>query len=266
MRTIRASHSSLFTLHFTSGMLTVMSVEIHRTPNGAILYDTARFGKPDEALFTPEYWMTRHAITARAGGRGGVLFLRDDRHHWVLRHYRRGGLVAKLIDDLYFWRGAEGTRAFREWRLLHALRLKTFPVPVPVATRYVRSGLWYRADLITEALPPGRTLAAAIGGTTLIDEVWRKVGAAIARLHLAGVHHADLNAHNILLGESAQVFVLDFDRGRIRKRGSWEAKVLARLRRSLDKIRGQSANVRFGAREWEELMKGYVQRLEMRDA
>jgi 3-deoxy-D-manno-octulosonic acid kinase len=237
-------------------MLAGMAIEVIDTASGAILYDTARVGKPSEELFTAEYWSARNAITARAGGRGGVLFVGDDRRRWVLRHYYRGGLIGKLIRDLYFWRGAAQTRAFREWRLLYELRAKTFAVPVPVATRYVRSGMWYRADLITEALPPGRTLAQAIAGATLTDALWSKVGAAIARLHKAGVHHADLNAHNIVLGE-AQVFILDFDRGRIRARGSWEQAVLSRLQRSLNKIKKSDAEVRFGEREWRELMKGY---------
>ena len=127
-----------------------------------------------------------------------AVFYSSTSDRWVLRHFRRGGLIGKFISDLYFWRGAEQTRAFREWRLLYELRAKTFPVPAPVATRYVRSGLFYRADLITEALPPGRTLAQAIVGTNLVDHVWRKIGAAIARLHKAGVHHADLNSQHLL--------------------------------------------------------------------
>jgi 3-deoxy-D-manno-octulosonic acid kinase len=238
-----------------------MSIEIQTTSHGAILFDSAKVNNITEAMFTEEYWQARHAVTAKAGGRGSVLFIRNDHYHWVLRHFHRGGLVAKLISDRYFWRGAEQTRAFREWRLLHQLRSQAFNVPAPVATRYVRKGLWYQADLITEALPPGRTLAQAIQGTTLTTEVWRMIGAAVARLHLAGVHHADLNAHNILLGESAQVFVLDFDRGRIQPRGSWEESVLARLKRSLQKIRGQALHGKFEERDWQTLLSGYDERL-----
>ncbi|MBC7984574.1 MAG: 3-deoxy-D-manno-octulosonic acid kinase, partial [Candidatus Obscuribacterales bacterium] len=126
-----------------------MAVELLTTSAGAILYDSTRVGKPSDEIFTQDYWAARKTITARAGGRGGVLFLRDDQHHWVLRHYRRGGLVAKLIEDLYFWTGAERTRAFREWRLLYLLCQQGLPVPAPVATRYLRRHFWYRADLIT---------------------------------------------------------------------------------------------------------------------
>jgi 3-deoxy-D-manno-octulosonic acid kinase len=82
----------------------------------------------------------------------------------------------------------------------------------------------------------------------------------LAAFHREGVHHADLNAHNILLdddGVGPRVHVLDFDRGRIRDRGPWEGAVLARLRRSLEKIRRQRHSVAFAEREWDWLMEGY---------
>jgi tRNA A-37 threonylcarbamoyl transferase component Bud32 len=86
------------------------------------------------------------------------------------------------------------------------------------------------------------------------------VGAVIAAFHREGVHHADLNANNILLSESGtpQVYLLDFDRGRIRERGAWEGDVLARLKRSLDKIKRLRQDVRFSDDEWASLMEGYA--------
>jgi 3-deoxy-D-manno-octulosonic acid kinase len=242
-------------------MLALMAIELVTSATGAILYDSERFGKqlrqPSEEIFKGEYWSERHKVIARSGGRGGVLFIRDDQYHWVLRHYFRGGLIGKLVRDLYVWVGAERTRAFAEWRLLHSLRAQGFPVPTPVAARFVRAGLFYRADLITEALPATRTLADSLTGAMLTEEVWKKVGAMIAKMHRAGVRHADLNAHNILLGEGAKVFVLDFDRGRIVPRGPWESQVLARLKRSLLKIQRQRSNVKFTERDWGYLMDGY---------
>ena len=89
-------------------------------------------------------------------------------------------------------------------------------MPAPVAARYERSGSFYRADLITEELPTRRTLAGALAAAPLAPAHWRAVGACIGRLHAHGVHHADLNAHNLLLGDDGTVYVLDFDRGRIR--------------------------------------------------
>jgi 3-deoxy-D-manno-octulosonic acid kinase len=234
--------------------------ELQITATGAILYDPARAGKPEEGLFDAYYWEDRKRVVARAQGRGGVLFIRDEHRYWVLRHYRRGGLVGKLIRDAYLWTGLQRTRAFREWHLLHTLHAQGLPVPAPVAARVKRTGLIYRADLITEALPAVRTLADSITGAELLESVWQRVGGTIARFHDAGVHHADLNAHNILLGESGTIYVLDFDRGRIRTRGTRESAVVERLKRSLLKIRRQRTNVHFSDRDWAALMRGYRDR------
>lgn len=50
----------------------------------------------------------------------------------------------------------------------------------------------------------------------LADEVWHKVGQTVRRLHEAGVYHADLNSHNLLLDKEGKVWVIDFDKGAIR--------------------------------------------------
>jgi len=116
--------------------------------------------------------------------------------------------------------------------------------------------LTYRADLITEFLPDCRTLADAISGAQLPREQWSTIGSTIAAFHREGVHHADLNAHNIMLEHAVapRVYLLDFDRGRIEARGAWEEGVLARLRRSLEKIKAQRSSVGFGEEQWNWLM------------
>jgi 3-deoxy-D-manno-octulosonic acid kinase len=226
------------------------------TARGAMLYDASRCGQPDERIFEREPWRTRGLLQETAAGRGTVAFVRDGERRWVLRHYRRGGLVARLLDDAYLWTGADRTRAFREWRLLRDLRAAGLPVPVPVAARYVRSGLFYRADLVTEELPARRTLAQALAQAPLDAKTWRTIGACVGRLHARGVHHADLNAHNLLLGAQGEVYVLDFDRGRIRPRGAWEQAVLARLQRSLRKVTVGVPPDRFDDTAWQALLLG----------
>jgi 3-deoxy-D-manno-octulosonic acid kinase len=236
---------------------------LHAVHRGGILYDASRLRNPSAEMFTREHWAHRNALKEVAGGRNSVCFLRVDgdaqSQRWVLRHYRRGGWMAKLVEDRYVWLGERRTRAFAEWRLLAELRRRGLPVPAPVAAQYVRSGLAYCADLITEELPDSRTLASLMTqqASMLTADQWRSVGGTIARFHLQGVHHADLNAHNILLGNDAAVYLLDFDRGRIRSRGAWEAHVLARLKRSLEKISRQRG-AQFGEQEWRLLLDGYA--------
>jgi 3-deoxy-D-manno-octulosonic acid kinase len=239
------------------------------TAGGGILYDASRLSKPADELFSPAQWSARSALEQVPGGRSSIALLKVgawpglqthfepglESGQWVLRHYRRGGLIAKLSQDRYLWAGPERTRSFAEWRLLAKLRALGLPVPAPIAARYVRGLLTYRADLITELLPQTRTLADAITGHDLPEGQWQAIGQTIAAFHRHGVHHADLNAHNILLAQrQPNVYLLDFDRGRIEARGAWEQVVLARLHRSLEKVKGQRADVRFGEQQWRWLM------------
>jgi 3-deoxy-D-manno-octulosonic acid kinase len=232
------------------------------TAGGGILYDASRLSKPGEELFSRSHWASLGALKEIAGGRSSIAVLNVGAAraeaagiHWVLRHYRRGGSIARLSQDSYLWAGADRTRSFAEWRLLAELRRRGLPVPAPVAARFVRGLVTYRADLITELLPGTRTLADVITGHDLPEEGWRAVGRTIGAFHRAGVHHADLNANNILLAENiTHVYLLDFDRGRIEARGAWEQTVLARLRRSLDKIKSRRADVKFGEQQWQWLL------------
>ena len=47
------------------------------------------------------------ACTPSTGGRGAACFIEADGRNLVLRHYRRGGLIARLSADRYLWRGAD---------------------------------------------------------------------------------------------------------------------------------------------------------------
>jgi 3-deoxy-D-manno-octulosonic acid kinase len=221
-----------------------------------MLYDASLAGHADESLFDPEHWRRRGTVERQPGGRGAITYLHDGAHRWVLRHYRRGGAVARLLDDRYFFCGAERTRAFREWRLLRELASRGLPAPRAVAARYRRTGIFYRADLLTVELPARLTLAAALRAGELPSSRWADVGGCIGAFHAQGVRHADLNAHNVVLGPAHEVYLLDFDRGRIVPRGAWESAVLARLERSLLKVTRDLPGGRFGPAQWQELVSG----------
>jgi 3-deoxy-D-manno-octulosonic acid kinase len=210
-----------------------------------------------ESLFDPEFWRAREELVDVTGGRGSAWFIASGKHRWVLRHFRRGGFIARLSQDAYVWTGEDRVRAFAEWRLLELLTQRGLPVPQPVAARYQRTGLCYRCDLITERIVDAHPLSAALAQGALAESLWRTVGATVARLHRAGVDHADLNAHNILLGPKGAVSVIDFDRGRLRAPGAWSARNLQRLRRSLAKISRDLPSHRFSGGAWNWLLAGY---------
>ncbi|MGD8827607.1 MAG: 3-deoxy-D-manno-octulosonic acid kinase [Gammaproteobacteria bacterium] len=233
-----------------------MTREIQRTESALILYDGALVGKAGDALFDPEAWRFRERLVGEASGRGTAWFLRADEGEWVLRHYRRGGMIARLVHDSYVWTGLRRTRAFREWDLLDYLYRAGLPVPRPVAARVIRKGLCYRADIITQRLS-GEPLSRRLGTQPPPLGAWETIGRTIRRLHDAGVWHADLNAHNILLAEG-EVHLIDFDRARLRDDGEdWRQDNLARLGRSLRKLLGASFEQPNWQAGWRQLLDGY---------
>lgn len=207
-------------------------------------------------MFEPAAWRRRGQLLGIARGRGETVFVGDGTYEYVLRHYRRGGLPGRLVSDRYLWLGLTRTRAWREWRLTAELYRRGLPVPRPVAARVEHGGLFYRADLITLRIPAAHSLAQALVEAALPAEHWQAIGACIRRFHDEGVHHADLNAHNILLTADS-VHLIDFDRGRLRAPGNWQAGNLARLRRSLRKLYNESLDIAFGDADWQSLLAGY---------
>jgi 3-deoxy-D-manno-octulosonic acid kinase len=245
-------------------MLTNIEPSVARieTPAGAMLVDPGLLGRPAdagaEAIFDPEYWRVNGGLTRATRGRGATWFISTRADEWALRHYRRGGLITPLMSlDRYLWAGEAAVRSFAEWRLLAELHGRGLSVPQPVAARYVRSGLTYRCDLLMRRIRDVVPLSTLLLDAPLSATGWEAIGAAIAGLHAAGVDHADLNAHNILMGKGHSVSIIDFDRGRIRAPGSWRGRNLRRLHRSLRKIAAQLPPGRIVAPTWDALQAGY---------
>jgi 3-deoxy-D-manno-octulosonic acid kinase len=231
------------------------------TATGVMLADPHSLGNAQlsasEALFDPDFWAARGEAAAASAGRGSAWFVGSAAHPWVLRHYRRGGFVARISEDRYWWSEEDRVRSFTEWRLLHYLSERGLNVPKPVAAFYRREQWTYRCDLITERILQAQPMSAALEEGALAAPVWRAVGAAVARLHRHGVDHADLNAHNILIDTVGIISVIDFDRGKLRTAGAWTSRNLARLKRSLQKIAAVLPPDRFTPASWAELMAGY---------
>jgi 3-deoxy-D-manno-octulosonic acid kinase len=235
---------------------------------GAMLYDASRAGNLSTETFDPVLLARRGQIVGEARGRGTAWFLSVQNHDWVLRHYRRGGLISGLSRDRYWWRGEEGTRSFAEWQLTYQLHRAGLPVPAPIAARYRKHGFGYRGDIITERLADVWSLAQALDAAPLSLLTWIAIGRCLRRFHELGVCHADLNAHNVLIGRDVnshseespeRVYLIDFDRGSLRKPGFWQDANLVRLRRSLEKITWGQPAERFTEDDWHGLLDGYQQ-------
>jgi 3-deoxy-D-manno-octulosonic acid kinase len=231
------------------------------TASGATLTDPSALVQEldaTDAIFDPGFWRSRGELSPVFGGRGAAWFIATQGRQWALRHYRRGGWIAQRSNlDQYVWMGESRVRAFAEWRLLALLFNRRFPVPKPIAARYQRRGFTYRCDIITERIADAKPLSLLLKDGVLREPAWNAVGATLARFHAAGVDHADLNAHNILLDTRGTVSVIDLDRGRIRSDGAWKARNLSRLRRSLHKIGATLPAGRFEPTHWQALVEGY---------
>lgn len=207
--------------------------------------------------FDPDTLRSSDQIESQADGRGSAWFIRLADDQAVLRHYYRGGLVAKISQDRFFWSGVECSRAFVEYRLLEWMYQQGLPVPEPLGAHVQRLGMYYSCDIITRTISNTCTLADALETSTLPSEQWREVGRVVATMHALNVWHADLNARNILIDSEGVVSLIDFDRCRRRTGKRWQAANLARLKRSFDKLTVQGEITGFDVVSWQALLLGY---------
>ena len=211
-------------------------------------------------LFEPSFWQARNAVTGTATGRGTTWFVRHGAHDMVLRHYRRGGLLGRLVKDLYAGLNAGSSRAMRELALLAEMRAEGLPVPEPIGSRLRRVGPLYRADLLIGRISSASDLLVLLQAGPLSAGQWQQIGSMIARFHAAGIDHTDLNIHNILLDDAGQSWLIDFDKCGRRAPGAWQQANLARLLRSLRKEKELHSGLHWIEQDWLLLQEGYESR------
>jgi 3-deoxy-D-manno-octulosonic acid kinase len=224
-----------------------------------ILYDSSLLEKPFNELFSIDWFAERGLLIGPTGGRGEGFFLRFEEQEWVLRHYLRGGVANKFLDDEFVGWRLSASRAWAEWRLLANLYDRGLPVPRPVAAGVRRYVGFYRCDLITQKIANTKTLAELLQNEPLSALVWQEIGACLRRFHNVGVNHADLNANNILLDDQLRIYLIDFDRGKLCRPGAWQKGNLDRLERSLLKIAKLSTGFHYMPEDWRSLVDGYNQ-------
>ena len=93
-------------------------------------------------------------------------------------------------------------------------------------------------------------------GNAAADENVTLLRISAAVLSAVATLDTDLNARNVLLSEE-HVYLVDFDRCRLRAPGMWRDANLVRLRRSLEKITWALPAERFAEADWHGLLDGY---------
>ena len=121
----------------------------------------------------------------------------------------------------------------------------------------MRSGLIYRADILTVLLPDTQPLSSVLDGAWQDLDLFRSIGEMVARFHAAGCDHPDLTAHNILIDRRRRPFLVDFDNASMRRAGPWREAGVARLKRSLHKV-SLETGTQFSEAAWHELVMGYL--------
>ena len=194
-------------------------------------------------------WASQHSTKEMLAGRGRVFIFptagsTENATHWIVRHYQRGGILARHLDDRYLV--TRTPRPLKELQASVEARSRGIPTPRIIGGAAYRSGVFYRAELVTEYLPDVTDLASVVFG---VNE--RNMAFCTTALHAAGklvsllekerVAHADLNASNILVnqfGGTSSAHVIDLDRCRpLSSTARAPVKLMRRrLERSLKKL------------------------------
>lgn len=190
-------------------------------------------------------WAEREATATLRSNRGAAHVATLAGTPAVVRHARRGGALARLLEDRYVRSGQP--RPIEELSLSAALRALDIDTPrVLAAAVYPAGALFYRGDVATEHIPDSADLADRLFTPGDVDpvEAARAAGRLVRRLHDRRVVHPDLNLRNILIqraGAALRPWIIDLDRCRIVATLDAPARrgMLARLDRSWTKLEAE---------------------------
>jgi 3-deoxy-D-manno-octulosonic acid kinase len=169
----------------------------------------------------------------------------------IIRHFQRGGMIRKLIPDLYF-----GTsRALQELWVGYWAKEKGVPIADIVAACHTKVfGKFHQGDLVTKEIKEGKDLATylkeiaqPLAREKVLEKrsVIKKVGELVRSMHEAGIFHGDLNLTNIILQttdpQNIKGYLIDFDKSFTRShlRETLRIRNLLRLNRSAEKFKNQ---------------------------
>ena len=94
-----------------------------------LVSDPSYFDLIQDVHFDPDFLTENGMVIKVQSGRGKVFFFQLNANQLVLRHYRRGGLVAKFSEDKFIWQGIENTRAYKELYILDLIQTHDILAP-----------------------------------------------------------------------------------------------------------------------------------------
>jgi 3-deoxy-D-manno-octulosonic acid kinase len=146
----------------------------------------------------------------------------------VIKNYSRGGIIRHFNKRTYLKMGRP--RCESEYNFMHYLKKFNISSPEPVAFAF-EGGFFYHAWLVTKEIQEAQTLAELslkdLRSTQIaLEELERQIGLMINN----NILHVDLHPGNVLIDSSGEIYIIDFDKARIKSKYS-----RARLRKIYSK-------------------------------
>lgn len=128
----------------------------------------------------------------------------------AVKQYRRGGLLRFLVKERYL--AGDPPRPAVEWSTLHEAESLGVKVPTPLGFA-TEGGLLYRAWLFTREIPKHESLSEiAVSDVNRLPPLIESLVGQVSKLIASGIKHVDLHPGNVVVSDSDEVYLLDFDK------------------------------------------------------
>lgn len=136
----------------------------------------------------------------------------------VIKNYSRGGIIRRFNKRTYLKMGRP--RCESEYKFLHWLKKLNISSPEPVAFAFT-GGFFYHAWLVTREIEHAQTLAElSVKDLKRTEKALEKLEGQIELLINNSILHIDLHPGNVLMDGSGKIYIIDFDKARIKTKYS----------------------------------------------
>jgi 3-deoxy-D-manno-octulosonic acid kinase len=128
----------------------------------------------------------------------------------VVKHYRRGGMLARLISKTYLKVGKPRSQLeYEQMRMAGRLGIRT---PEPIAYAY-KGRFFYSAWLVTREVVQAISMAQVSRiAPERAAEAMHALSQQVDLLVAKRLRHADFHPGNVLVDHRNQVYIIDFDK------------------------------------------------------